>query len=109
MKKTVFCLLLALSCTWQNASAQDVTHVCTICNGNGHQECTLCKGKGTWKAEVEGKKKKGTCPACQGSESQPCWLCAGTGKQVTVFTPNLEAVHPTVIAGYGVQPANTMG
>ena len=94
MKRIIICLLVALACILQYANAQDITRVCTICNGNGQQECTLCKGKGTWKAEVNGKKKKGTCPHCRGSESQPCWLCAGTGRQVTVFSPDQDTIHP---------------
>ena len=94
MKIPGFVLLTILLINQNEVNAQDIAQVCTLCNGHGTQECALCEGKGKWKAEVDGKKKKVDCPACKGSEQQPCWLCNGTGKAAEVIQPATSTSHP---------------
>lgn len=94
MKRKYFYLSAAMLINYIGAFAQDVTLVCSICNGHGMRECTLCEGKGKWKTEIDGKKRKVECPACNGRETQPCWLCNGTGKDIIIMSPPTNNSHP---------------
>lgn len=99
------CLMLASN----QAVAQDIDQVCAICKGHGTQECSLCEGKGKWKVEVDGKKKKVDCPECKGTEVQQCWLCRGSGKNVTVKTPNTSCHHPEGYSWLWCAPCKHVG
>lgn len=94
MKKLCIVLLLQLLCFANDGFAQDVAEVCPFCKGYGTQKCALCDGKGHWKAEIDGKKKKVDCPSCNGTEMQPCWLCNGTGNDVVIKSANISSTHP---------------
>ena len=87
-------LLAQIICLAAIVQAQDIAKSCTICNGLGSQECSLCKGTGKWKAEIEGKRKKVECPACNGTETQPCWSCKGTGRENSIINANTSVEHP---------------